>query len=294
VLRHRRLERKKDCRELIRLILKSHQGDTESLAEAPKLRGLADDHYRAPHCGDTRDIVWLYLEFGRALKNMKDVGCTIPNDADQVETFLKKLPRKYDKMRADWDNGRREYTGFNYPVTVAKAYEMAVRQVGVVAADAGDGRRVFAAARSEGDINDEIRLNSLVAKEEEQQVDSQRIIRYKAYLKTVECHLCKKKGHLKRDCPHASEKAGDDAHVYMCKFTYSDNSSGPQLPTAAHTDREQMVMEVARALPVSPQLGEWELGLDSMAGVHVCGSKRLASNIRKGRRITIHDLTTGS
>jgi hypothetical protein len=81
---------------------------------------------------------------------MKDVGCTIPNDADQVETFLKKLLRKYDKMRADWDNGRREYTGFNYPVTAAKAYEMAVRQGGVVAADAGDGRRVFAAARSEG------------------------------------------------------------------------------------------------------------------------------------------------
>jgi hypothetical protein len=73
----------------------------------------------------------------------------------------------------------------------------------------------------------------------------------------------------------------------MCKFTCSDNSSGPKLPTAAHTDREQMVMEVARALPMSPQLGEWELGLDSMAGVHVCGSKRLASNIRKGRKITM-------
>jgi hypothetical protein len=71
---------------------------------------------------------------------MKDVGCTIPNDADQVESFLKKPPRKYDKMRADWDNGRREYAGFNYPVTVAKAYEMTVRLV---------GRRVFAAARSE-------------------------------------------------------------------------------------------------------------------------------------------------
>jgi hypothetical protein len=55
----------------------------------------------------------------------------------------------------------------------------------------------------------------------------------------------------------------------------------PQLPTAAHKDGEQM------ALPVSPQLGEWELGLDSMAGVNVCGSKRLASNIRKGRKITI-------
>jgi hypothetical protein len=81
-----------------------------------------------------------------------------------IKTFLKKLPRKYDKMRADWDNGRREYTGFNYPVTVAKAYEMAVRHVGVVAADAGDGRRVFAAARSEGDINDEVRLNAVVDK----------------------------------------------------------------------------------------------------------------------------------
>jgi hypothetical protein len=60
----------------------------------------------------------------------------------QVETFLKKLPRKYDKMRADWDNGRREYTGFNYPVTVAKAYKMAVRHVGFVAADVGNGRRI--------------------------------------------------------------------------------------------------------------------------------------------------------
>jgi hypothetical protein len=119
-------------------------------------------------------------------------------------------------------------------------------------------------------------------------VDSQRINRYKAYVKTEECHLCKKKGHFKRDCPHASEKADDDAHVNMCKFTYSDNSSVPQLPTAAHTDREQMVMDVARALPVSPQLGEWELGLDSMTGVHVCGSERLASNIRKGRKITIY------
>jgi hypothetical protein len=84
-----------------------------------------------------------------------------------------------------------------------------------------------------------------VATEEEQQVDSQRIIRYKAYFKTVECHLCKKKGHLKKDCPYASEKAGDDTHVYLFKFTYSDDSSGLQLPTAPHTDREQMVIEVA-------------------------------------------------
>jgi hypothetical protein len=81
---------------------------------------------------------------------MKDVGRTIPNDADQFETFLEKLPRKYDKVRTDWDDGRREYTGFNYPVEVAKEYEMAVCHVGVVAADAGDERRVFAAARSEG------------------------------------------------------------------------------------------------------------------------------------------------
>jgi hypothetical protein len=131
---------------LIRLILKSHKGDTESLAETPKLR----DHYRALNCGETRDIVWLYLDIGRVLRNMKDVGCTIPNDADQVETFLKKLPRKHDKMRADCDDGRREYTGFNYPVTVAKAYEMAVRHIRIAAADAGDGRRVFSAARSEG------------------------------------------------------------------------------------------------------------------------------------------------
>jgi hypothetical protein len=55
VVEPRRLERKKDSRDLIRLILKSHQGDTESLAEAPKLRGLAVDHYRALHWGDTRD-----------------------------------------------------------------------------------------------------------------------------------------------------------------------------------------------------------------------------------------------
>jgi hypothetical protein len=74
----KKLERKKNCCDLIRLILRSHQRYGVS-RRSPCVE--ADDHYRVLHYGDIR--------LSRVLKSIKDIGGTIPNDVDQVESYLK-------------------------------------------------------------------------------------------------------------------------------------------------------------------------------------------------------------
>ena len=307
-----KLELVKDTSTLMSYILKTHQGDKES-PDAPVYRMEAERRFNALRC-DTRDIVWLYNEFNRELATMRALGCTIPKDVDLVETFLYKLPAKYSKMKADWANNRREFgIAFKYPVTVAKAYEMAVAHVGVsVTNGKAEDQKAFSATFE----SDDVKSSSESSFTEEQKAflatfnalgagggrgtppDSGSSVEQggrggRRDRATIRCYGCGELGHFRSKCPSATStetKDGGSAgerRAYVCKFKYADDSEVPGVDTVtALKDELEKTAFNASAMVFK----EWELGIDTMAGVSIWGTPTGARNIHSGATIRVHGI----
>ena len=287
------IERDNDPEALWTAILKTHMAAVTQSAAGDKAR--ARQAYSEIHQDRTESVAQLKRRIDSALMVYDAVGQKRPSNEELAADFISKLdPFRFSAMKALLENSKVMTGADNYPKTMIAAYSMAAEFKVPVHGDGGQSMNLVTAGSMSANATSQAAFATNVSKSSKKKKktksgnqqgsrsgegSSKSGEEKSGETKTFTCWACGEQGHKLSNCPEIEankrEQQGKSKKETV-HFTATMKTSNP-----SGNIGELLACLAGGTTPVTDQLRDNKVGIDTMARDHVIVNRKLLDRVWK-------------